>query len=40
MVVAKKKVVMIAINPSRRIPYFRMTNQVPIKQRIVQKRIE
>jgi hypothetical protein len=39
-VAAKKKVVMIAINPSSKIPCFRMTNQVPMKQMIVQVRME
>jgi hypothetical protein len=39
-VAAKKKVVTIAINPSRRIPYLRMMNQVPMKQIIVQARVE
>jgi hypothetical protein len=40
MAAAKKKVVTTAINPFRRIPYFRMMNQVPIIQMIVQARIE
>jgi hypothetical protein len=40
MVAAKKKVITNAIKPSRRIPYFRMMNQVPMKQTIVQARIE
>jgi hypothetical protein len=39
-VAEKKNVVMIAINPSSKIPYFRMTNQVPMKQMIVQERME
>jgi hypothetical protein len=40
MAAAKKKVVTTAINPFRRIPYFRMMNQVPMIQIIVQARIE
>jgi len=40
MKVANKKVKMTASNPFRIIPYLRMTNQVPIMQKIVQARVE
>jgi hypothetical protein len=39
-VAAKKKVITTAINPSRRIPYLKITNQVPKKERTVQERIK
>jgi hypothetical protein len=39
-VAAKKKVIVIAANPFRRIPYFRITTHVPMKQRMVQTSIE
>jgi len=40
MAAAKKKVVTTAINPFRRIPYFKMINQVPMMQMTVQPRIK
>jgi hypothetical protein len=40
MVAAKKKVATIAIASFMKIPYLKMTYQVPVKQMIVQKSIE